>query len=328
MHFRSDDPFPGVGATRVDTYTSNMSAASPNAQPTRLLLAQALESLERAGVLQIGKVPAAVPRLEGSSPPAKDRPDSRAAQANAAQANYAAAPPSVRAAAVRTVAEEYDMARRKAAPSRPSAASLRNDPYPAGLADSLDERRLALDAIDQQVRVCTLCKDLACLRNKTVFGVGNVQPRVVFLGEAPGADEDRTGEPFVGRAGQLLTKIIEACTFKREDVYILNVLKCRPPDNRTPLPDEIARCRSYFERQFEILRPEYIVCAGSVAAQSLLETTETIGKLRGRFHTYRGSKVVATYHPSYLLRNPPAKKFVWDDMQMLLADMGIKLPGK
>ena len=220
------------------------------------------------------------------------------------------------------------MARAAAAFKPSSGNSLKNDPYRTGLADSIDQRALALEAIDQQVRVCTLCKELACTRTKTVFGVGNVMPRVAFLGEAPGADEDRKGEPFVGRAGQLLTKIIEACTFKRDDVYILNVLKCRPPENRTPLPDEVAHCRGYFERQFEILRPEYIVCAGSVAAQALLETTESIGKLRGRFHTYRSSKVVATYHPSYLLRNPAAKKFVWDDMQMLLADMGIKLPGK
>ena len=221
------------------------------------------------------------------------------------------------------------MARAKAAKTSAAATpSLKDDPYPASLADSPDERRLALDGIDAQVKVCTLCKELACSRTKTVFGVGNIAPRVVFMGEAPGADEDRTGEPFVGRAGQLLTKIIEACTFKREDVYILNVLKCRPPDNRLPLPEEVAHCRGYFERQLEILRPEYIVCAGTVAAQSLLETTEAIGKLRGRFFTYRGSKVIATYHPSYLLRNPDAKKFVWADMQMLLADMGITLPGK
>jgi DNA polymerase len=159
-----------------------------------------------------------------------------------------------------------------------------------------------------------------------VFGVGSAQPRVVFFGEAPGADEDRQGEPFVGRAGQLLTKIIEACGWQRSDVYIMNVLKCRPPENRNPLPNEVENCRPFFERQFEILRPEYIVCVGAVPAQALLESTDSVGKLRSRWHRYRGSKVLVTYHPSYLLRNPSAKKYVWDDMQMLLKDMGLPIP--
>lgn len=209
-----------------------------------------------------------------------------------------------------------------------AGSSLRDTPYSAGAGAAIARRAAALEAIAAEVRVCTLCKELACMRNKTVFGTGNLKPRVVVIGEAPGADEDRTGEPFVGKAGQLLTKILEASTFTREEVYILNVLKCRPPDNRTPLPNEVQNCRDYFTRQLDILQPEYIVCAGSVAAQALLETGETIGKLRGRFHTYRGSKVLATYHPSYLLRNPDAKKFVWQDMQMLLAEMGIELPKK
>jgi DNA polymerase len=150
----------------------------------------------------------------------------------------------------------------------------------------------------------------------------------VFFGEAPGADEDRQGEPFVGRAGQLLTKIIEACGWRRSDVYIMNVLKCRPPDNRNPSPSETDNCRPFFERQLEILRPEYIVCAGTVPAQALLETAESVGKLRGRFHRYRDSTVLVTYHPSYLLRNPSAKKHVWDDMQTLLKKMGLPIPGK
>ena len=160
----------------------------------------------------------------------------------------------------------------------------------------------------------------------TVFGVGHAKPRVVFFGEAPGADEDRHGEPFVGRAGQLLTKIIEACGWKRSDVYIMNVLKCRPPDNRNPLAQGIDNCRPFFERQFEILPPEYIVCVGTVPAQALLETAESVGKLRGRFHRYRDSTVLVTYHPSYLLRNPSAKKYVWEDMQMLLKEMGLPVP--
>jgi DNA polymerase len=201
-------------------------------------------------------------------------------------------------------------------------------PYPVDLPAAPAEREALLNSLAGEVRGCTLCRELACSRKQTVFGVGNPRPRVVFFGEAPGADEDRQGEPFVGRAGQLLTKIIEACGWKRQDVYILNVLKCRPPDNRNPLPPEVTNCRPFFERQFEILRPEYIVCVGTVPAQALLETGDSIGKLRGRFYRYRDSKVLATYHPSYLLRNPSAKKYVWDDMQMLLKEMGLPIPGK
>ena len=125
---------------------------------------------------------------------------------------------------------------------------------------------------------CVRCSHLAAARTQTVFGVGNPRPRLCFLGEAPGADEDEQGEPFVGRAGQLLTKIIEACTLRREDVYILNVLKCRPPGNRTPLPDEVEHCREYLDRQLAVLRPEFICCLGSVAAQSLLRTATPISK--------------------------------------------------
>jgi DNA polymerase len=186
-------------------------------------------------------------------------------------------------------------------------------------------RLVQLDLLRKEVAVCVKCSELAATRTQTVFGVGNPQARLCFFGEAPGADEDRQGEPFVGRAGQLLTKIIEACTLKREDVYILNVLKCRPPENRPPQPGEVANCRGYFERQFEILKPEFICCLGTTAAQALLQTDETIGKLRGRFHEYRGATVLCTYHPSYLLRNPAAKKDVWEDMKVLMRKMGIEL---
>ena len=207
-----------------------------------------------------------------------------------------------------------------------SMMSLLSQPYPAGLPIAAGERQKLLDELDAEVRACQLCRELACSRKQTVFGVGNSRPRVVFFGEAPGADEDRQGEPFVGRAGQLLTKIIEACGWQRSDVYIMNVLKCRPPDNRNPLPTETDNCRPFFERQLEILRPEYIVCVGTVPGQALLETGESVGKLRGRFYRYRDSKVLVTYHPSYLLRNPAAKKHVWDDMQLLLKEMGLPIP--
>ena len=186
----------------------------------------------------------------------------------------------------------------------------------------------ALAAIREDLGDCARCKLHRLGRRQIVFGVGNPDADLMFVGEGPGADEDIQGEPFVGRAGQLLTKIIAACGWQRSDVYILNVLKCRPPDNRNPLPPEVDNCRQYFERQFEILRPEYIVCAGTVPAQALLETAESVGKLRGRFHHYRGSTVLVTYHPSYLLRNPSAKKYVWDDMQMLLKEMGLPVPGR
>jgi DNA polymerase len=191
-----------------------------------------------------------------------------------------------------------------------------------------EQRAAALSVIRREVAGCTRCEELARTRTQTVFGVGNPQARLCFMGEAPGADEDRQGEPFVGRAGQLLTKIIQACTLSRDDVYILNTLKCRPPGNRNPLPDEIDHCREYLNRQLQVIRPEFICCLGAVAAKALLSTELSIGRLRGRFHDYRGIRVLCTYHPAYLLRNPSAKRQVWEDMQILMAEMGIELPAK
>ncbi len=165
--------------------------------------------------------------------------------------------------------------------------------------------------------------ELAATRTQTVFGTGNPCARLVFCGEAPGADEDRLGEPFVGRAGQLLNDIItKGMKMRREDVYILNILRCRPPGNRTPLPVEAAACRPFLDRQLAIIQPWFICCLGDVAAQNLLGTDESIGRLRGRVHDYHGIKVVCTYHPAYLLRNPQAKRPVWDDVRLLLAEMG------
>ena len=183
----------------------------------------------------------------------------------------------------------------------------------------------SLEVLQQEVVGCTRCDELAGTRTQTVFGVGNPRARLCFLGEAPGADEDRIGEPFVGRAGQLLDKIIEACRMKREEVYICNVLKCRPPRNRNPLPEEATNCRRFLERELELVQPEYICCLGAVAAQNLLGTQLSIGKLRGKLHAYRGAKVVCTYHPAYLLRNPAAKKDTWDDMKFLMREMGVEL---
>lgn len=147
----------------------------------------------------------------------------------------------------------------------------------------------------------------------------------MFIGEAPGADEDKQGEPFVGRAGQLLDKIIEACKMQREEIYIANILKCRPPDNRKPLPDEAANCREFLDAQINIVQPDYIVCWGSTAAQNLLGSTDSIGRMRQRFYTYGNAKVLCTYHPSYLLRNPAAKKDVWEDMKFFFREQGVTL---
>ena len=205
--------------------------------------------------------------------------------------------------------------------SQPAAVSQ----TPKASQETSDE---SLEMIAAEVALCGRCAELAATRTQTVFGAGNPHARLVFMGEAPGADEDKQGIPFVGRAGQLLTKIIEACTLSRDDVYILNILKCRPPGNRNPSPAESANCRAFLNRQLALLEPEYICCLGAVAAQNLLDTDTPIGRLRGSFHDYQGIKVLCTYHPAYLLRNPPAKRMVWEDMQMLMAEMGIELPKK
>ena len=166
---------------------------------------------------------------------------------------------------------------------------------------------------------------LGANRTQTVFGVGNPHAKLVFVGEAPGADEDRQGEPFVGRAGQLLTDIItKGMKLRREDVYIMNILRCRPPDNRTPLPPEAANCREYLDAQLAIIQPQFLCCLGACAAQNLLNVDTPIGKLRGRMIDFNGIKVLCTYHPAYVLRNPPAKRQVWDDIQILMAEMGLR----
>ena len=213
---------------------------------------------------------------------------------------------------------------RSAAAAGELAAATGLAPPPA-IALNRDERVTQLRILADKVASCTRCAELASTRQKTVFGVGNPETKIVFIGEAPGADEDRQGEPFVGRAGQLLTKIIEACKLRREDVYICNILKCRPPENRAPLPDECANCREYLDGQLAIIDPDYIVCWGSVAAKNLLGVEHPIGKMRGRFYQHGRAKVLCTYHPSYLLRNPPAKKDVWEDMKFFFNDMGVKL---
>lgn len=226
------------------------------------------------------------------------------------------------------------MARRTAeAPKRAlfeSAAPPTAAAQPAAVSAPLTRtgRQQALAILAESVKGCTRCHELASTRTQTVFGVGNPEARILFIGEAPGADEDASGEPFVGRAGQLLNQIITASRLKREEIYICNILKCRPPGNRTPQVDECANCREYLLGQLATIDPDYIVCWGTVAAQNLLASPLTIGKLRGKFLQFGRAKVLCTYHPSYLLRNPAAKKDVWKDMQFLMADMGVDLTAK
>jgi len=167
---------------------------------------------------------------------------------------------------------------------------------------------------------CTRCKLHTLGRKQVVFGVGNPNAQLMFVGEAPGADEDLQGEPFVGRAGQVLTKIIEAIDLKRSDVYIANVIKCRPPSNRNPEPDEVATCQPFLLRQIDLIRPRVIVALGTFAAHALMQTDVPISRLRGRVHEFRnGSKLIPTFHPAFLLRSPERKRDVWEDMKKVRA---------
>jgi len=181
-------------------------------------------------------------------------------------------------------------------------------------------RPLNLEEVREELGECTRCK-LHRHRTQIVFGVGNPKARLVFVGEAPGADEDAQGEPFVGRAGQLLTKIIQAMGMQREDVYICNIIKCRPPNNRTPESEEILACSPFLLKQLRAISPQFICALGGPATQTLLKTKETISRLRGKFYDYHGIPLLATYHPAFLLRNPHEKKTVWEDMKLLLHEM-------
>lgn len=178
--------------------------------------------------------------------------------------------------------------------------------------ESMEDIRAAVEGCQK----CPLCQ----IRTNTVFGTGSEQAKLVFVGEAPGADEDRQGEPFVGRAGRKLTQIIEAIGLSRPEVYIANVLKCRPPGNRNPLPEEIQACEPYLIAQLRLIKPKVICALGGFAAQTLLRSDQRISRLRGRFHTYQGIKLMPTYHPAYLLRNARFKRDVWEDVQKVRAE--------
>ncbi len=241
----------------------------------------------------------------------------------------AAAPGAIRRA------PEVALSAAAASAAKPSAASPKAAAAPApavivapaslpSLFESID--RIADDTllrIREDIGDCTRCK-LHKGRTNIVYGVGNPKAELVFVGEGPGHDEDIKGEPFVGRAGKLLTQMIEAMSLRREDVYIANVVKCRPPENRLPEKDEIATCSPYLLRQLDVIQPKVICALGSCAAQTLLQTTQGISKFRGEWFDFRGAKLIATYHPAYLLRNPPAKSEVWKDLQKVMALLGLQ----
>jgi uracil-DNA glycosylase family 4 len=216
-----------------------------------------------------------------------------------------------------------------ASPALPVSAAAPNVPVvPAGNVPSLFEvldrvEGDTLERIREDLGECTRCR-LHKQRNKIVFGAGNSRAELVFVGEGPGHDEDIQGLPFVGRAGKLLTQMIEAMGLQREDVYICNVVKCRPPENRRPEDDEVATCSPYLYRQLDVIAPKAIVCLGGVAAQALLKTKDPISRFRGTWFDYRNTKLMATYHPAYLLRNPAAKSEVWKDLQKVMAHLGLK----
>ena len=223
---------------------------------------------------------------------------------------------SIDVAGVGAVGEAQARAKRERDSAKPQAMSA------ASIIDRPGAHRapLQLDAIRVEIGDCQRCK-LAPTRTHVVFGSGNPDAELVFVGEAPGYDEDQQGLPFVGRAGQLLTKIIESINLKRDDVYICNVLKCRPPENRNPEPDEVASCNPFLRKQLAAIRPKIVCCLGTFAAQTVLQTAAPISRLRGKFFDMDGMRVIATFHPAYLLRSPEKKREVWEDMKQIRAEL-------
>ncbi|HVB85387.1 MAG TPA: uracil-DNA glycosylase [Candidatus Dormibacteraeota bacterium] len=276
----------------------------------------------------IGLGPFYLERSASQLPPAAE---------NASEPGVAAPPPSFAAAAAsgpiaaaaKPTAPESVPTRSRPAPQAPDVPKPLPSPslVPQVAGPSLFEERVGNDSLDR-IREditpnCTRCK-LHKARKQIVFGVGNPKAELVFVGEGPGRDEDEQGEPFVGRAGKLLTQMIEAMSLRRQDVYICNVVKCRPPENRLPEKDEIATCSPYLIRQLDAIHPKVICCLGACSAQTLLNTTQGISRFRGEWFDFRGAKLIATYHPAYLLRNPAAKAEVWKDLQKVMAVLGLE----
>jgi uracil-DNA glycosylase len=224
-------------------------------------------------------------------------------------------PPSSAATSVPVTGSAHVSQPRPTPPSSAATSVLRGAPPSSPATSVLDPGRFLRVLQDEIGPSCTRCKLHTLGRKQVVFGVGNPNADLMFIGEAPGADEDEQGEPFVGRAGQLLTKIIEAIGLQRGDVYIANLIKCRPPGNRNPEPDEVEQCEPFLFRQIDAIKPKVIIALGKFSAQALLKTTDPITRLRGRVYNYRGASLIPTFHPAYLLRNPAAKREVWDDMK-------------
>ncbi len=266
---------------------------------------QRLDSLRRAGLDRMPRPPVFAPSPLVAPPVREPEPIAERPRPTIA----AASPP------------------RSAASPPILASSLFGEPELAGPKVDASDRPALLAALAAEVAACEKCPLLAPTRTQTVFGEGSPTPRLMFIGEAPGQTEDETGRPFVGKAGLLLTDMItKGMGLKREDVYIANILKSRPPGNRDPLPEETRNCLPFLERQIAILRPEFLCILGKPASQALLETAMPLGRLRGKWHSYRGIPAIVTWHPAYLLRNPASKKETWDDLQMLMKRMGIKPP--
>ncbi len=218
-------------------------------------------------------------------------------------------------AAIEPIAQEPVIPPRKPVPAQPSIGSF----------VAPESRAEALRAIQHEIGDCTRCA-LSAFRNKIVFGDGDPNARLMFVGEGPGADEDAQGLPFVGRAGQLLNNMIAATGLKREQVYIANIVKCRPPQNRVPEPDEANTCSPFLFQQIDVIRPEVLVALGSTAATYLLGVKSSLSGLRGRIHACRGTKLIVTYHPAYLLRDPAQKKEAWRDLKLAMAELGLTVP--
>lgn len=287
-------------------------------------VAQLLQHLQALGVSHIPRV-TPVARLQAASAnPAPPRP-ARSTTARSTTARSATAQQ-------QTPAARQDQTSQRTRLSTAAAGRDQGLTVPSALPEvaaliqqspsSRDEREQALCALQGIVAACSRCEQLASRRTQTVFGVGNPEAKIMFLGEAPGREEDEQGEPFVGPAGQLLNKIIAATKLRREDLYICNILRCRPPGNRNPLPQEAANCREFLQAQIDLVRPEYIVCWGGVAAHNLLNVQTPVSRMRQQFFEYGGARVLVTYHPSYLLRNADAKKLVWEDMQYFMQHLG------
>ena len=294
------------------------------------MVRQSLEDWAASGVTRCTEVPRVMPRTRSNTP----------ANPNGNRTGNASDTPRQTVRPATGSASMNPPVAVKSSPAPPQTATLGGAGIGAAIRPSrvlptdvelaaIPDRAAALAVIDEKVCTCRRCVELATTRTQTVFGVGTSSPRLIFMGEAPGADEDLQGEPFVGRAGRMLTDMIEkGMRLSRADVFILNTLKCRPPGNRTPLPAEAACCREFLDAQIAVLRPEFICCLGAVAAQSLLGVSTPISKLRGGWHTLGPIRVLCTYHPAYLLRNPPAKKDVWADLQILMREMGIPVIGR